>query len=36
MTAPMKLPKSDGSPTLIVATSSASRSRSAGHRFDGA
>ena len=36
MTAPMKLLKSATSPILIVATSSCSRSRSSGQRFDGA
>src|SRR5262249_41788989 len=36
ITAPMKLEKSATSPTLIVPTSSARRSRSAGHRFEGA
>ena len=36
ITAPMKFEKSATSPTLIVAISSASRSRSAGQRLDGA
>jgi hypothetical protein len=36
ITAPMKFEKSATSPILIAFTSSASRSRSSGHRFDGA
>ncbi len=36
MTAPMKFEKSATSPMRICGTSSASRSRSAGQRFDGA
>ena len=36
MTAPMKFPKSAGSPIRIAPTSSTSRSRSSGQRFEGA